>query len=96
MCNFDIKSMDRINILGTEINKINYQETLKKIEEFIIDKKQHYIVTPNPEIILKASRDIYYRGILNNASLSLPDGFGLILGSWFLGDPIYHQLLVWI
>ncbi len=92
MCNFDIKSMDKINILGTEINKINYQETLLKIEKFIADQKQHYIVTPNPEIILKASQDIYYRGVLNNASLSLADGFGLILGSWFLGDPIYHRV----
>lgn len=92
MCNFNVKIMVKVNILGTEINKINYQETLLKIEEFVADQKQHYIVTPNPEIILKASRDIYYRGILNNASLSLADGFGLILGSWFLGDPLYHRV----
>ena len=84
--------MNKINILGTEINKIDYSQTLSKIEEFITDQEQHYIVTPNPEIVLKASRDTYYRGILNNASLSLPDGFGLILGSWFLGDPIYHRV----
>jgi N-acetylglucosaminyldiphosphoundecaprenol N-acetyl-beta-D-mannosaminyltransferase len=84
--------MDRINILGTEINKINYQQTLNKIEEFVNDKQQHYLVTLNPEIILKASYSTYYRGILNNASLSLADGFGLILGSWFLGDPIYHRV----
>ncbi len=84
--------MNKINILGTEINKINYPETLNKIGEFINDDQQHYIVTPNPEIVLKASRDTYYRGILNNADLSLPDGFGLILGSWFLGDPIYHRV----
>lgn len=84
--------MDKINILGTEINKINYAETLNKIEDFINDQKQHYIVTSNPEIVLKASRDIYYQGILNNADLSLADGFGLILGSWFVGDPIYHRV----
>ncbi|MCD4705303.1 WecB/TagA/CpsF family glycosyltransferase [bacterium] len=84
--------MTRINILGTEINKINYKQTLSKIEEFLSDQKQHYIVTPNPEIILKAGRDINYRGILNNADLSLPDGFGLILGSWLLGDPLYHRV----
>jgi len=84
--------MTKINIFGTEINKINYSETLKKIEEFVDGQEQHYIVTPNPEILLKASRDVYYRGILNNADLSLPDGFGLILGSWFLGDPIYHRV----
>ncbi len=84
--------MQRINILGTEIDKINYQQTLSKIEEFINDGQQHYLITPNPEIVLKATKSAYYRGILNNADLSLPDGFGLILGSWFLGDPIYHRV----
>lgn len=84
--------MSRINILGVEIDKINYQQALQKIEGFINDDQQHYLVTPNPEIVLKATKDVYYRGILNNADLSLPDGFGLILGSWFLGDPIYHRI----
>jgi len=84
--------MSKINILGTEIDKINYSQTLAKIEEFVNDEQQHYIVTPNPEILLQASKNTYYRGVLNNASLSLPDGFGLILGSWFLGDPLYHRI----
>ncbi len=73
--------MSKINILGTEIDKINYHQTLSKIEEFMADGEQHYIVTPNPEIVLKACHNTYYRAILNNADLSLPDGFGLILGS---------------
>jgi len=84
--------MTKVNIIGTEINKINYSQTLNKVEGFINDKNQHYIVTPNPEIILKASKNINYRAILNNADLSLPDGFGLIFGSWFLGDPLYHRV----
>ncbi len=84
--------MIKVNILGTEINKITYPQVLSKIEEFLDDQQQHYLVTPNPEIVLKASQDIYYRGILNNADLSLPDGFGLILGSWFLGNAIYHRI----
>ena len=84
--------MPKINILGIEINKIDYTQTLKKIDDFINDKHQHYLVTPNPEIVLKAMNDDYYKGILNNADLSLADGFGLILGSWFLGNPLYQRV----
>lgn len=82
----------KVNILNAEIDKINYKQALQKIGGFINDNKQHYIVTPNPEIVLKAMKDEYYRAVINNADLSLPDGFGLILGSWFLGDPIYKRV----
>lgn len=82
----------KTNILTVNIDNIDYEKTLEKIEGFISDDKQHYIVTPNPEIILKASKDSHYRAILNNADLSLPDGFGVILASIFLGNPIYKRV----
>ena len=82
----------KTNILTVNIDNINYASVISKIEEFINDEKQHYIVTPNPEIILKASHDYSYRAVLNNADLSLPDGFGVILASIFLGNPIYHRV----
>lgn len=45
--------------------------------------KKYYIVTPNPEIILKAGQDLALRQILNRADFSLPDGVGLKLASLF-------------
>lgn len=82
----------KTNILTVNIDNIDYKKTLIKIQEFIADDKQHYIVTPNPEILLKASEDSQYRAVLNNADLSLPDGFGVILASIFLGNPIYKRV----
>lgn len=38
---------------------------------------QKMIVTPNPEILLKARQNPYYRTSLQAADLSLPDGVGL-------------------
>ncbi|HNV96990.1 MAG TPA: WecB/TagA/CpsF family glycosyltransferase [bacterium] len=82
----------KTNILTVNIDNIDYEKTISQIEKFITDDKQHYIVTPNPEIILKASCDSEFRAILNNADLSLPDGFGVILASIFLGNPIYKRV----
>ncbi len=79
-------------ILNVDINNINYKKTLEKIEDFLDDKKQHYIVTINPEIILKAQKDAEYRMILNNADISTPDGFGIIIGSFFLNQGINHRV----
>lgn len=71
-------------ILGTKIHNITLSQGLKKAESFLRDGKQHYIVTPNPEIVLRARRDSEYRTILNYASLSIPDGIGLVLASRIL------------
>lgn len=78
--------MKSINILGIKINNSTKKEVLEEIEKMLISEKQHYLVTPNPEIILAAiehNEDYFY--ILNKADISLPDGIGLKIAGWFMG-----------
>jgi len=78
-----------INILGINVNTYNKQEVLAKLVFFLTSDKQHYLATPNPEMILEAtSRDEELFYILNKADLSLPDGMGLKIAAWFLGSSI--------
>jgi N-acetylglucosaminyldiphosphoundecaprenol N-acetyl-beta-D-mannosaminyltransferase len=70
-----------MNILGTQVDNITFDSALQEAEKFLFDGKQHYIVTPNPEIILKARKDSRFRSILNKADLRLPDGTGLLWAS---------------
>jgi N-acetylglucosaminyldiphosphoundecaprenol N-acetyl-beta-D-mannosaminyltransferase len=65
------------NILGINTGKNNKAEVLKLINIFYNDNQTHLIVTPNPEIILKAGKDEELFYILNHADISLADGFGL-------------------
>ena len=71
-------------ILGTRIHNLTLPQALKRAEGFLHDGKQHYIVTPNPEIVLKARNDRKYRAILNGADLSIPDGIGVLIASQIL------------
>jgi N-acetylglucosaminyldiphosphoundecaprenol N-acetyl-beta-D-mannosaminyltransferase len=73
-----------MNIFGIKINELTKKQVLKKVDEFLVDKKQHYIVTPNPEILLQAGKDEEYFYVLNKADLSVPDGIGLKLASWMM------------
>lgn len=68
-------------ILGTKVHNVTMGQAVKRAERFLHDGKQHYIVTPNPEIVLHARSDRAYREILANADLSIPDGIGLVWGS---------------
>jgi N-acetylglucosaminyldiphosphoundecaprenol N-acetyl-beta-D-mannosaminyltransferase len=91
--------MPKANILGVLIDKININEILEKVDSFLKDGKKHYIVTPNPEMVAEAQKDSEFKNILNQADIAIPDGFGLILASWWLRDRIKKRVtgvdLVW-
>ncbi|RLC37354.1 hypothetical protein DRH27_03920 [Candidatus Falkowbacteria bacterium] len=67
------------NILGVKISLDNKRVVLEKIINFLNSDKQHFITTPNPEIILYASNNNEYKKILNKADIAIADGFGVKL-----------------
>jgi len=77
--------MKKIVILGVKITNLSKKQVIEKIDGFLAGQKQHYAVTPNPEIILSTRRDEELFFILNNADLVLADGIGLKYVSWLMG-----------
>lgn len=84
--------MEKINILGINISNLNKKEVIGEIQKFLIDGRQHFIVTPNPEIILLATKyddeELFY--ILNRADLALADGVALKFAAWLMGKNLYR------
>ncbi|MBI2411075.1 MAG: WecB/TagA/CpsF family glycosyltransferase [Candidatus Kerfeldbacteria bacterium] len=70
-----------MNILGVKIDNIPFTEAIKKAKHFLSSSVPHFIITPNPEILLYAAKSEEYRRVLNSSHLALPDGFGLRLVS---------------
>lgn len=75
-------------ILGIRLDNLSRAELMDKISSFVNGSEQHYVVTPNPEIILAAHQDEEFFYVLNSASLSLPDGFGLIIAAHIFGEKL--------
>jgi len=67
-------------------------EALQKIQGFLEDGRQHYIVTPNPDFLVLAHKDKEFREILNKADLSVADGIGLIFVSWLTGERLKERI----
>lgn len=84
--------MDVLKILGVKISNIDYQETLKEISQFLKSTNKHYIITPNPEIVLYASNHPDFQEILNQADLALPDGIGLIFAARLKGKKLKQRV----
>ena len=81
-----------MKILGVKIDNLTIEEAFQKIEGFLEDGQQRYIVTPNPEFLIKAQQDREFRRILNQADLAVADGIGLIFASWFLGQSLKGRI----
>ncbi|HSW47970.1 MAG TPA: WecB/TagA/CpsF family glycosyltransferase [Candidatus Saccharimonadales bacterium] len=85
--------LQKNQILGVGITN----ETEDNILEYIIqelksDKKKLFITTPNPEILVKASKNPDFKKILNEAEIAIPDGTGLFLASILMLKPFKQRI----
>ena len=81
-----------MDILSVRVDNITYQDALEAAKNLIDAGGKHYIVTPNPEIIVRAQKDKEFRRILNQSSLSIPDGVGVVWAAKILGQPLSERV----
>lgn len=79
-------------LLGTRIDNYTMGEALARAERLLAQGGSHYVVTPNPEILLRARRDFSFQSILNDASISLCDGTGSYLTALFIGKRLKRRI----
>lgn len=80
--------LPKVNILGVSVHAITLPKALQKIVDMIRSSKNHYVVTPNPEMVMYAQSHEWFRDVINRASLSLVDGVGIIWAAKYLSLPL--------
>ncbi len=71
-------------ILGVRLNSTPKPSLLRKIVTDIRNKRQFYIVTPNPEIVMAAQNDVGLMTALNASEVAIADGIGLAVAYKYL------------
>ena len=79
---------ETISILGIKVSTLSRQEIFKRIDNFFKKRKNNFLTTPNPEIVLSAQNHEEYFYILNQSSLSIADGIGLKFAALLIGKKI--------
>lgn len=79
-------------ILGVKIDNLTVEEVLARIDGFLADGRQHYLVLPYSEFIVRAAAEPEFLGLLNRADLSLCESRGLFLALKLLGHPVREQI----
>lgn len=68
-----------MEILGVKIDNYTSQQALQKVDEFLAIGRPTKIFTPNPEMLVAAQTDEYFKKVLNSGDLNLCDGRGIQL-----------------
>jgi len=67
-----------MDVLGVRIDRVTHTELQHKIAEFLATTG-HIVFTPNPEMLVDAQKDIYFKEVLNASDLNIADGKGIQL-----------------
>ena len=78
--------------MGVGFDNLTKSEFTAKAEDMLQTGQRGYVVTPNAEIVYEAIHDDGFRALLNDASLVLPDGAGVVLGAKILGTPVKEKV----
>ena len=71
-----------ITIFGVSLENNTRAQLLHQFEADLDGSVQKTIVTPNPEMLVLARGNKFFREALNKADIRLVDGFGLVLAVW--------------
>jgi len=83
----------KTTVFGISITNEKKNTILKYVTDSIEKTSEKYfIVTPNPEMVVYASRHAEFKNILNSAGIALCDGMQLFRAARFLGKPVQERI----
>ena len=87
-----VSSSQRIKFLNTFIDNLTAREAKARVDELIHEPGNHYVVTPNSDIVVKMQDDLELLEICNKADLILTDGQIVVKLSKKFGTPIKERV----
>lgn len=82
-----------ISIGGMKVNIVQIPEVVKIMEEWIENKNfRNYIIVSNANDVVVSRKNIKVREAVVNSSLSVPDGFSLVLLARMYGYPLKERV----
>lgn len=85
-------TQERVNILGVTFDNVNMQEAVNRGKAMLETEAKDTVYTPNPEIVIEAYRDDKLQTHLNEGSLVIPDGIGVVIGSRIIRKPLKERV----
>ena len=79
---------NRVNVRGVWFDNVTMDEAVDKAAALLGSGGFDYIVTPNSEIVQSSIEDPSLYPVINSASLTVPDGIGVVYAAKILKTPL--------
>ena len=83
---------NRVKILGVPVDMVDRGQAMQIFEESFPQPGVTMVVTPNSEIVQRASKEGELRELISSADLIIPDGVGLVYASKIIGCPLSERV----
>ncbi|WAA12135.1 WecB/TagA/CpsF family glycosyltransferase [Fervidibacillus halotolerans] len=80
--------MKCVNIMGIPFFYTDQSSFIQLLDERIQQKKRTFVVTANPEIVMKAKEDADFKNTILQATYITADGIGIVKAAKLLKDPL--------
>lgn len=80
------------NILGVPFANISPSDAVDQMVSYLNSDGKHMVFTPNPEMVMEARKNPEFMKILNESSMNVPDGIGIVYASKFTKTPIQSRV----
>jgi N-acetylglucosaminyldiphosphoundecaprenol N-acetyl-beta-D-mannosaminyltransferase len=77
-----------VEIDGLPVANIVFGEAVAQLVAWAREGSGGYVTTPNVDHVVRARRDPRFRELVLGARLRMPDGMGIVYGSWLAGTPL--------
>jgi len=83
-----------LKILDVKFHPYSSRKVINEILKLLSSRNRGFIVTPNPEFLVKANKNDHFKSILNNAFISIPDGTGILWAAKFLSLKTSRNIII--
>ncbi|MFC7062982.1 WecB/TagA/CpsF family glycosyltransferase [Halobacillus seohaensis] len=84
--------MKHVIILGIPFSIINHHKLVNNLNQQIQSAEKSFVITANPEIVMRANREIDYKQDLLRATYITADGIGIVKASHILNNPLHERV----
>lgn len=72
------EQLNKVKILNVQVDNCTIDQALDKIQQFVEERSNAYVVTPNLDHLVMLERDLQFRRVYEEADLVLTDGKPLV------------------
>lgn len=81
-----------VSILGVNFIHSTMKDMVERLTQRMLTNQKGFVVTANPEIVMKALEDPTYKQYVEKADYVTADGIGVVKGAQILGKPLPERV----